>query len=125
MKAFLDTHAVVALRERDPSVFGAGALDLIERATLFYSPAVRLELRFLERASRVSIGPAAILDPLYRELGVEESQDPFGRVVSEAIRIEWTRDPFDLLIVATAALHRSPLITKDAVIQRHFAEAVW
>ncbi len=39
--------------------------------------------------------------------------------------LTWTRDPFDRWIVATAKLHRSPLITKDEKIQHHYADAIW
>jgi PIN domain nuclease of toxin-antitoxin system len=34
-------------------------------------------------------------------------------VVTQAMPLSWTRDPFDRLIVATAILHRAPLVTRD------------
>jgi PIN domain nuclease of toxin-antitoxin system len=40
-------------------------------------------------------------------------------------RVQWTRDPFDRLIVAQALLHDAPLITKDEHIRRHYAGALW
>lgn len=47
MKAFLDTHAAVLLYESDRGVFGRAAAELAERAALFLSPIVELELAFL------------------------------------------------------------------------------
>lgn len=125
MKAFLDTHALVGLFEGDRAVFGPSSLDLIDESALFYSPMVRLELRFLERIGRLTLPAAEIVATVERELAVRESVDPFGAVVDLGATIDWTRDPFDVLIVATAMLHRAPLISKDAVIRANFPDAVW
>ena len=37
----------------------------------------------------------------------------------------WTRDPFDRMIVAQAALREAPLLTKDRVLHEHYDRAVW
>lgn len=125
MKAFLDTHAVVALASGEVSVFGAAGRDLLERAALFVSPLVRLELQFLQESGRLTVTPESILADLERSVGLVVSHDRVEEVVSAAIAIAWTRDPFDRLLVATAILHRAPFVTRDAQIQRHFAQAVW
>ena len=125
MKAFLDTHAVVALGEGKRSTFGIRSLDLLDRSALFFAPVVRLELRFLEQIGRIKAPAAEVVSIVHRESGVRESQDAFGAVVDYAIAIDWTRDPFDLFIVATAMLHRAPLITKDGRIHDHYSDAVW
>ena len=39
--------------------------------------------------------------------------------------MKWTRDPFDRLITAQAALDDSPLLTKDDTIHTYYPEAVW
>ena len=41
------------------------------------------------------------------------------------MRQSWTRDPFDRIIVAQAALRRTSLITKDAVIRADYNRALW
>lgn len=125
MKAFLDTHALVGLYEGDPAPFGPASLDSMDRAALFYSPMVRLELRCLERIGRLTIPASEIASSVERELGVRESTDALGGVVDVAIGIGWTRDPFDLLSVATALLHRAPLISMDSVDRAHDPDAVW
>ena len=125
MKAFLDTHAAIALAEGATEVFGPGAVDLLETAALFVSPIVRLELAFLAEIARLTVDPDEVLGRLSTRLGVVQSDDPMSAVVSEAMALKWTRDPFDRLLVATAALHRAPLITSDRHIHEHFADAVW
>lgn len=125
MKAFLDTHAAVAMYQGDPDAFGAAALDLIERAALFYSPIVRLELTFLHEIDRITVGADELLGALNADYGVAPSRDDIGDVVSASLALSWTRDPFDRLIVATAQLHRAPLITKDERIRAHYRDAIW
>lgn len=125
MKAFLDTHAAVFLWEADRERFGAAGLALLERAALFVSPMVRLELALLHELGKVVPSAAEILATLASELGVEESRDRMEDVVREAVRLSWTRDPFDRMIVATAALHRAPLLTRDERIRERFDGAVW
>ena len=125
MKAFLDTHAAVALAEGRREVFGRRSADLLERCALFVSPIVRLELEFLHEIGRIRLGADEILGALAADLGVAVSDEPFQDVVAEAMAVSWTHDPFDRLLVATAMLHRSPLITRDQQIRENFAEAVW
>ncbi len=50
---------------------------------------------------------------------------PLAQVVTEALSQTWTRDPFDRLIVATAAARAAPLVTKDETIRAHYRHAVW
>lgn len=125
MKAFLDTHAAVALAAGRTEVFGPASADLLERAALFVSPVVRLELAFLFELGRIKVGADDVLGDLVAACGVVVSDDPIQAVVGHAMVLSWTRDPFDRLLVATAALHRAPLITRDRPIHEHFERAVW
>ena len=125
MKAFLDTHAAALMVEGDRSVFGAGALDLLDRATLLCSPVVRLELAFLREIGRIQVEPDAVLGTLRELYGVSESSDPLDAVVQHALPLTWTRDPYDRLLVATARLHRAPFISRDAHIAAHYADTAW
>jgi len=38
---------------------------------------------------------------------------------------DWTRDPFDRIIVGNAAAENAVLITKDNSILEHYEHAVW
>jgi PIN domain nuclease of toxin-antitoxin system len=49
----------------------------------------------------------------------------FNTIVSQAIKLTWTRDPFDRLIVANAALNDNILISKDQNILENFCHARW
>lgn len=97
----------------------------MERSALFLSPVVRLELGFLYEIGRLKVQADEIIGVLTAELGVAQSDDPIAAVVAHAMPLTWTRDPFDRLLVATAALHRAPLITHDEQILEHFEDAVW
>ena len=49
----------------------------------------------------------------------------FRSVVEAAVSENWTRDPFDRLIVANAKARRAPLLSKDERIRLHYARAIW
>jgi len=125
MKAFLDTHAAVFLWEGRIEAFGASAQQLLERAALLISPLVRLELVFLKEVGKIKVEPDLIVGTLVADCGVAVAKDPLETLIPHAIPLSWTRDPFDRLLVATALLHRAPLVTRDRGIREHFAGAVW
>ncbi len=105
-------------------VFGKASTHLIERSALFVSAAVRLELPFLHEIGRLSSPAEEILGSLNGTCGAK-SAEPLRSVVSEAVDLTWTRDPFDRWIVVAAKLHRAKLVTRDENIQTDFADAVW
>jgi PIN domain nuclease of toxin-antitoxin system len=125
MKVFLDTYACIFLLEGDEAAFGKRAKQELERAALFISPLVRLEFAYLHEIHRINHAPDRLLSELTTAYGVTEASDPIQEIVAEAMALTWTRDPFDRLIVATAKLHRAPLITQDQTILEHFENAVW
>ena len=49
----------------------------------------------------------------------------FHAIIGAARELNWTRDPFDRLIVAEAMLAEAGLVTKDRLIRKHFAAAIW
>lgn len=102
LKVFLDTHAVIFLWEGRIEIFASASRLLLEKAVLFYSPMVRLELFFLQEIGRLKVSPDEILGTLGTELGVSGTQDPIAQVVQSSLNLIWTRDPFDRMIVATA-----------------------
>jgi PIN domain nuclease of toxin-antitoxin system len=125
MKALLDTHAAVFLWEGRTELFGRRASELLERATLLISPLLRLELHFLREVGKIKVEPETLLGGLMVDCGAVATNDPLEALVPLAAPLSWTRDPFDRLYVATALLHRAPLITRDRRIHSHFENAVW
>lgn len=89
------------------------------------SPLVRLELEYLHAIGRVTDRAGPVLDELAATMGLRMCDAPFAAVVYEAETIEWTRDPFDRLIVAQAALAEAPLVTKDETLHANYSGAVW
>ena len=59
---------------------------------------------------RVTVEPDGIVGDLVSRTGLQVCSRPFDRVVTQAIAQTWTRDPFDRLIVAQAALQDNLLM---------------
>jgi len=125
VKVFLDTHAVVFLWEGQEARFARASKDLLARGTLLMSPLVRLELQFLFEIGRLTVPADTIVDGLVGRGHASLSSDRIESVVHRALAMTWTHDAFDRLIVATAALHGAPLLTRDTLIQANYPEAVW
>ncbi|MBI3608951.1 MAG: hypothetical protein HY207_13405 [Nitrospirae bacterium] len=62
---------------------------------------------------------------LARAIGLTLCTQSFATVIERAEAQAWTRDPFDRIIVAQAALRRSRLVTKDETIRAQYRHAVW
>lgn len=122
---YLDTHVVVWLYSGDLHFFPDKACRLIEESDLLISPLVLLELQYLFEIKRITVEPTVIFDSLAESIGLEKCRASFARVITEAMRISWTRDPFDRIITATAMIHQAPLLTKDEMIRQEYGSAVW
>ena len=123
---YLDTHVVVWLYASGGESLSDVARERIEAAgRLLVSPMVRLELAYLYELERITESAAVILDYLEQPLGLEVCDRPFDEVATAAARLTWTRDPFDRLITAQAAVGGNLLLTKDAHIREHYARALW
>lgn len=123
---YLDTHVLVWLYAGDLQVFPEAVLQQLEQEDdLRFSPMVRLELEYLYEIERISEHAITVLDTLESTLGIRSCDAPFSGIVKEAETIQWTRDPFDRLIVAHASLLDATLITKDQNIHDHYPYAFW
>ena len=122
---FLDTHVVVWLYAGDLALFPRTVRQDLEENELFISPIVSLELEYLHEIDRVSVGSNVVVDELRRTIGLQISDTPFAQVVSRALLNTWTRDPFDRIITAHAALGECRLLTRDQTIRDHYSRAYW
>lgn len=123
---YLDTHAVVWLRQKQSEKFSARGLEAIESAALLLiSPMVLLELKFLQEIGRVNDDPHSIVGDLDAMIDLRVDDAGFHEAVKKAMLIDWTCDPFDRLIVAHAMTKNHPLLTKDEKILAHFQGAFW
>ena len=126
MPVYLDTHVVIWLCENKPTRLSRAALGAIDQNDLLISPAVLIELNFLLQIGRVIRNPLDLAKQLRTQLGVRVCNHSFADLAETALFETWTRDPFDLLIVANAKANSySPLITQDEKIRAHYPRAVW
>ena len=122
---YLDTHTVVWLYQKDRNRFTPEATALIDREELLISPMVELELEFLFEIDRITVKAEIILDFLKNRIGLKKCDEPFPNIIQKAVSMKWTRDPFDRVITAQAAVHDSPLLTKDRQIRKYYPKAIW
>lgn len=121
----LDTHAVVWLYTGEVDRFSTEGRVLLESEQLTVSPIVQLELTFLHEIGRLRVGGADILGDLESRLRLFVVNQPLLAVVQAAASLDWTRDPFDRLIVGDALAANSQLLTKDDIIHANLSLAVW
>jgi len=125
-RLYLDTHILVWLYQDGVSRLTPQGIRAIESAEqLLISPMVELELAYLHEISRINCPAATILDILRRDIGLETFPQPFAAVIGAALKLDWTRDPFDRIIVAQADHRESPLLTADQNISKHYSAAIW
>ena len=122
---YLDTHVVIWLYQKDEQHISRLGRELIESSDLLVSPMVLLELEYLFETGRTRARAAEVYDYLHHTIQIGVCSKPFAAVARTSIGMKWTRDPFDRLITAQAALDESPLLTKDDTIRTHYPEAVW
>ena len=125
MKALLDTHTAILLWEGRHEVFGVEATRVLETYTLLLSPFSRLEMKYLLEIGRIVVEPDLIVGGLEADCGVAMTSGAVADVIAHAMSLSWTRDPFDRLLVATAALQGTKFVTRDRTIRQHFVGAVW
>lgn len=122
---YLDTHAVVWLYQKDRDRFTTAGLELIDSEELFISPMVELELEFLYEIDRINVRAKVILDFLRSKIELNKCAYSFSEITEKASSMKWTRDPFDRIITAHAAVRDSVLLSKDRQIRKNYPKTVW
>ena len=122
---YLDTHVIVWLHINDLGRISRPALKLIDENDLLISPVVLMELDFLKEIGRLRDTSSFIYDELNRRINVRICDRKFEDVVRMSSNFTWTRDPFDRIIVAYAALNEDRLISRDRGILDHYRFASW
>ena len=122
---FIDTHVVVWLYAGELDRISPSAQQSLEEQDLLISPMVILELQYLRETGRLTVAAPVIVSTLKKSLNLQVCELSFNQIVLEALAQEWTRDPFDRIIVAHAAARNLPLLTKDDTILSHYKKAFW
>ena len=122
---YIDTNVVVWLVGA-PEQLSDTARESIDSAELvLVSPMVELEVEYLWEVGRISQPAQVVLDHLRGVLNLRMCDRSFGAVVTAAKQIHWTRDAFDRLITAQAAISNDVLLTRDKIIRANYQQARW
>lgn len=122
---YLDTHVVVWLYAGKIEKLSEQAKELINDHEVIISPVVRLELQYLFEIQRVTDEANKIIFDLSDRIGLKMCDKSLNTIVSSALGLSWTRDPFDRIIVANATANHNILLTKDQNILENYEKAMW
>jgi PIN domain nuclease of toxin-antitoxin system len=120
---FLDTHVVVWLYQGRTDLLSKRVGTIIEKEDdIYISPIVLLELQYLFEIGRIIKPAQVVVEALVRDIGLKMAEDGFAEVVEQSLSENWTRDPFDRLIVAQARKNTALLISKDRLILENYGK---
>lgn len=121
----LDTHVVVWLHAGEVSLIPAIAQQRLDSERAVLCPLVALELEYLFEIERIAFSADTIAADLAADIGLKICNRPFEPTLREALKVKWTRDPFDRMIAAHALANGLDLLTKDDSILSHCERAFW
>ncbi|MEA3286625.1 MAG: PIN domain-containing protein [Candidatus Marinimicrobia bacterium] len=122
---YLDTHIVVWLYAGEIEKLSKRSIDLINANDPYISAIVRLELQYLYEIERITDTANEIIADLSNRIGLEVCDKNFNDIVMGTLDLSWTRDPFDRIIVANAAVNENLLITRDKNILKNYDLSRW
>jgi PIN domain nuclease of toxin-antitoxin system len=122
---YLDTNVVLWLAGAPEQLSTSAKQAINSHDVLLYSPMVGLELEYLHETGRVQRPAVEVLEHLRSALNLKACERPFAAVVAAARELKWTRDPFDRLIAAQAAVGSDQLLTRDKIIRANYPHAFW
>jgi PIN domain nuclease of toxin-antitoxin system len=118
---YLDTHIVLWMAQGELGRISSETVSLMENADLRVSPIVLLELQYLFEIGRTELQSRAIMLKVESELNIRVCNFPFALTANCAVDENWTRDPFDRIIVAHAKANGlSILVPADEEIAEHY-----
>lgn len=125
----LDTHVWLWWWSDQRDALSSAAVRAVETAEVVGIPAISCwEIALLERRGRISLDRDAAVW-IAQSLSTDRVKllELTPQVAVSAARLVWDHsDPADRLIVATAIVHRAPVVTKDDRIRRYQpAHAIW
>ncbi|MBU2515028.1 PIN domain-containing protein [bacterium] len=122
---YLDTHIVVWLFVGQTEKLSNKAKDLLNDNEIHISPIVRLELQYLNEINRITVPASEVITDLSNSIGLKICDKNFNNVINSAMELEWTRDPFDRIIVAHASLNDDYLVTKDQTVLENYSKSLY
>ena len=122
---YLDTHVVIWFYYGRLKKISNIATEVIKNNDLYIAEMVRLELQYLHEIGRIDSSSSTIIETLRADLDLKIANTSNDLIINQAIKIDWTRDVFDRLIVAQAMVDNATLITKDKTIRANYDKAIW
>lgn len=119
-----DTQVLVWLFNRQSSRLSDAAKRIVAAQPLLASPMTIFELQMIRHKTGTP-DPLTVLARLRQLFRLTVAPTSFEAVARAALDVNWTRDPFDRLIVANAMADGAQLLTADRRIRENFAGAVW
>ena len=86
---------------------------------------VRLELTYLYEIGRLTFDGNEMRRRLAERAGIPIDDTAFDALITQALPMAWTRDPFDRIITAHARAAGAWLLTRDQNILAHEPRAFW
>jgi PIN domain nuclease of toxin-antitoxin system len=83
------------------------------------SPVSLLEIQFLAEVGRLSVKNPEFTKSVMNDSRFIIDDLPLETLISHALRLTWTRDPFDRLLVAHSSARRVAFCTIDRGIREH------
>lgn len=83
------------------------------------SPVSFLEIQFLGEIGRLSVRNPEFMNTVMNDTRFTVDDIPLTSVIRHALRLDWTRDPFDRLLVAHSSARRVAFCTTDRDIREH------
>ncbi len=122
---YLDTHVALWLYAGELKRIKPSLLNDLQEESLYISPMVKLERQLLNEVGKINHQAKTIVETLSKQIDLRICEKPFHQIIEESLTYDWTRDPFDRLITANAALDQNILITKDRRICKAYKQAKW
>lgn len=122
---FLDTHILIWLYQKGLEQFSEAGISRLKHDLLIISPAGLLELEYLHETGDITVHGQEIVDYLARTIELETDAVSFLPIAEQAVRLQWTSDPFDRLLTVQAMFHSADFMTRDRTIIANYPKAVW
>lgn len=117
MTVLLDTHFLIWLTVGSKRLSAFPWLERYRPWTL--SPVSFLEIQFLAEVGRIEVLNPELADALASDPRFIVDEVPLVALIRHALKLDWTRDPFDRLLAAHSQARRLPLCTVDRNLRSH------
>ena len=80
---------------------------------------------YLYEIGRIKVRPDTIINSLSKTIGLKISAIAVSQIIEEALKLKWTRDIFDRLLVAEAKAFKRGFVSADRHVQSNFKQTIW